>query len=308
LVATQRWRADRREAWLAILRRLVLSMDWETGLVCAVTAEDIGAAGARAPRTVSRVIAWAVEVGLIVVAEKGASADFLGSSKGRTPTYAVYIPPGMPDPNPPTDAATAQVNASDTELGDLPTVCVGNKPLTGRRLPPTTPASTPWPVFGVPGSPAERNRATRCLFKRLGLDPGGVSGVPFWRARAQLKRWWDAGASPAGLLYAIDHHPDRPDHHRGDALRGARDPLRVLGYRLKPWDGRIHELPFAVRGILGDYTATARATPRAVAPTSVTTAFTPSSSPTLRANLRAELRAELAAIQARRGHSHGRRR
>jgi hypothetical protein len=307
LVAAQRWRADRREAWLAILRRLVLSMDWETGLVYAVRAEAIGAAGARATRTVSRVVAWAVEVGLVVVAEKAASAAFLGSSKGRTPTYAVYVPPGLPDPTPPTEPAITQLNTVDSELGDLPTVCVGNEPLTGRRPHTPTPASTPWPVFGVPGSPSERSRATHCLLKRLGLDRRGVSGVPLWRSRAQLKRWWDAGASPAGLLYAIDHHPDRPDHHRGDALRGARDPLRVLGYRLKPWDGRIHELPVAVRGILGDYTATARATPHAATPAPATP-FTPSSSPALRESLRAELRAELAAIQARRGHPRRRRR
>lgn len=301
LVAAQSWRSDRREAWLAILRRLVLSMDWETGLVCAVKAEDFGAAGDRATRTVSRVIAWAVEVGLIVVAEKGASAAFLGASKGRTPTYAVYVPPGLPDLEPPpTDVAITQVNTSGRELGDLPTVWVSNKPSNGRRLQHTTPAPKPWPVFGVPGSPSERNRATYCLFKRLGLDPGGVSGVAFWRARAQFKKWWDAGACPAGLLYAIDHHPDRPDRHRGDALRGAHDPLRVLGYRLRPWDGRIHELPVAVRGIPGDYTAIARPTPRAAAAVPLTP-FTPSSSPALRASLRAELAAELAAIQARRG-------
>lgn len=306
MVAAQRWRVDRREAWLAILRRLVLSMDWETGLVCAVKAEDFAEAGARATRTVSRVIAWAVEVGLVVVAEKAASAAFLGASKGRTPTYALYVPPGLPDP-PPAEVALTQVNTSDGELGDLPTVCVSNKPLNGRRLQDTPPASTSWPVFGVPGTPSERNRATHCLFKRLGLDLGGVSGVAFWRARAQFKRWWDAGACPAGLLYAIDHHPDRPDRHRGDALRGARDPLRVLGYRLKPWDGRIHELPIAVRGILGDYTALARPATRVEAPAPATP-FTPSSSPTLRASLRAELAAELAAIQARRGHPRRRRR
>jgi hypothetical protein len=37
-------------------------------------------------------------------------------------------------------------------------------------------------------------------------------------------------------------------------MRGARDPLRVLAYRLKPWDGRLGELPVSVRGLPGDYT------------------------------------------------------
>jgi hypothetical protein len=77
--------------------------------------------------------------------------------------------------------------------------------------------------------------------------------VVLWRARALLRPWWEAGASPAGLAYAIDHHPDHPDRHRGDALRGAKDPLRVLGYRLQPWRGRLADLPATVRGIYGDY-------------------------------------------------------
>lgn len=293
LVAAQNWRSDRREAWLAILRQLVNAMDWESGLVYAVKAEDFGAAGGRATRTVSRVIAWAVEVGLIVVAEKGASAAFLGTAKGRTPTYAVYTPPCLPQPAP-----KPQVNTPSSELGDLPTPCVGNYPLNGRRLNRPVPVAKSWPVFGIPGSPSERNLATRCLLQRIGLDGGGVSGVPLWRTRAQLKRWWDAGACPAGLLYAIDHHPDRPDHHRGDALRGARDPLRVLGHRLKPWEGRLHELPAAVRGIPGDYTAIPRPGVNAVSTASPppATPWTPTSS----AELRAELRAQLAELQARR--------
>jgi hypothetical protein len=313
LVAAQAWRSDRREAWLAILRRLVLSMDWESGLVCAVRAEDLGDAGDRAARTVSRVLAWAVEVGLVVVAEKGASASFLGASKGRTPTYALYVPVGVetpftPEPEPAASAPTQQVNTSSSELGDLPISCVGNYPLNGGRLHRPTPVTRSWPVFGVPQTPAERNLATQCLLRRLGLDDGGVSKVPRWRARAQLKRWWDAGACPAGLLYAIDHHPDRPDHSRGDAFRGARDPLRVLGYRLKPWQDRLDELPPSVRGIPGDYTRT-RSTPPAEAPprTPAAEPWTPASSADLRARLRAELYAELAAIRARRGQT-GRRR
>ncbi len=89
LTATQRWRSDRRASWSAILRQLVCCVDWQTGLV---TADKLGAAGARAPRTVSRVIAWAVEVGLVVIAEQPASAAFLGTTQGRTPTYAIYLP------------------------------------------------------------------------------------------------------------------------------------------------------------------------------------------------------------------------
>jgi hypothetical protein len=256
-VDNQDWRADKRVAWLAILRQLVYAMDWDTGLVAACTAQRLGTAGARAPRTVSRVIAWAREVGLLVVVEHGASAEFLGTDHGRTPTYALVTDAPLPHPAPSNSHVTELVD----ELGD-PTEFSrqDQKPLRGERLTPTTPAASPWPAFGVPQTPAERTAATICLLKRLGLDGGRGSGVPLWRARALLRPWWDAGACPAGLLWAIDHHPDHPLHHRGDALRGARDPLGVLGSRLRPWRRRLDELPAAVTGVRGDYT-TARPEP-----------------------------------------------
>ncbi|GAA5175060.1 hypothetical protein GCM10023321_80270 [Pseudonocardia eucalypti] len=244
LIDAQTWRADRKRAWRAILRRLVCSMDWSSGLVAAVRAEEFAAAGDRATRTVSRVIAWAVEAGFVVVAERAASAAFLGTGRGRTPTYALYVP------------ADVTLTSDDAVDGDLPTVCLSTqKPLRGRRPLPAHTRTHKWPVFGVPQTPSDRTKATTCLLERLGLDRGRVSRVHVWRARAQLKRWWDAGACPAGLLFAVDHHPDRPDRHRGDAFRGARDPLRVLGYRLKPWTDRLHELPITEQGIPGDYTA-----------------------------------------------------
>jgi hypothetical protein len=255
LVNAQDWRTDKRTSWRAILRRLVHCMDWSTGLVTAVTAQRLGEAGDRAPRTVSRVLAWARDEGLVVVVEHAASAEFLGTGHGRTPTYAVVTntPPRSPtqldSPKLTRQEANAQLTLPVDESGDLPTSCVEIKPLNGRRLTPTH----PWLAFRTPESPAERNLASQCLLQRLGLERGGVSRVPLWRARALLRPWWDAGASPAGLLYAIDHHPDHRQHHRGDALRGARDPLRVLGHRLRPWRDRITELPTAVTGIRGNY-------------------------------------------------------
>ena len=74
---------------------------------------------------------------------------------------------------------------------------------------------------------------------------------PVWRARALLHQWWAEGACVAGLLWAIDHYPDGTA--RGDALRGAADPLRVLGHRLRPWVGQLHQLPPGLVGHHGDY-------------------------------------------------------
>lgn len=257
LVAEQGWRSDKRAAWSAILHQLVRGMDWQTGLVAALTAQRLGDAGDRATRTVSRVIAWARDIGLLVVIEHGASAAFLGTEHGRTPTYALVTNaplPYIPDPDESTDAESdTPSDLLEPETGDPSLGTFSFKPLTEKRLerrPPTPPS---WPVHGVPKSAPDRSSANRLVFQRLGLDSGGVSGVPLWRTRALLRRWWDAGVCPKGLLWAIEHHPDRPDHHRGDAFRGARDPLRVLAARLRPWDGRLHELPAAVAGFPADY-------------------------------------------------------
>jgi len=299
LLDAQPWRSDRREAWRAILHRLVLGMDWGSGLVTALTAVRLAAAGDRATRTVSRVIAWAVEVGLIVVAEKAASPEFLGSVHGRTPTYALYRPPSLPAGEPQEDA---QVSPSPTPspplLGDLPSSAERGKPLTRKRLERRTPATTSWPLYRVPQTPSERTLAAKCLLRRLGLDGGGVSGGLLRHARMLLRVWWEAGACPAGLLWAIDHHPDRPDHHRGDALRGARDPVRVLGHRLRPWLGRLGELPRQYTGHRDDYVAAAakRLEERVAAAEqrpAASTVFVPSASARTREELRAELRAHL---------------
>lgn len=278
LVDSQEWRSDKRAAWSAILRQLVCSMDWRTGLITAVTLARLGDAGARAPRTVSRVIAWARDVGLLVVVEHGASAEFLGTEHGRTPSYVLVstTPLAARSPGSPDDVGmheSAQLTDAVDESGDLPVSYVEYQPLNGRRLDPATSATDNWPIFGVPQSAPERTAATHCLFQRLGLDPKGVPGVPLWRARALLRPWWDAGACPAALLHAIDHHPDHPQHHRGDALRGVRDPLRVLGARLSPWHGRLHELPANLTGLPGNYRAAPAArvltrAPVAPAPTS----------------------------------------
>ncbi|MEK6443898.1 hypothetical protein [Pseudonocardia sp. T1-2H] len=248
LVDGEDWRTDKRTSWLQILCRLVHHMDWNTGLVTGLTAVQLGSAGARATRTVSRVLAWARDAGLLVVIECGASAEFLGARRNRTPSYALVS--NRPLPPHPTDQPHASTPVD--ESGDLPMSYVSSKPLQGGRR-PTPPASRNWPVFQVPQSPSERTAATLCFLQRIGLGHREVSAVPLWRTRALLKTWWDAGACVAGLLYALDHHPDRPGDHRGDARRGATDPLRVLGYRLRPWTRRLDELPAAVVGIRGDY-------------------------------------------------------
>lgn len=245
LVDAEDWRCDKREAWSAILHALVHNMDWTTGLVTAVTLERLGNAGSRARRTVTRVLAWARTVGLLVVVEKGASASFLRQTHGRTPTYVMVTAHS---------AQNVQVKPPVDESGALPHSQVDQKP-SNRQGPQSS--STNWPLFGIPTSPAERTAATQSLLQRLGLDRRGVSGLPMWRLRALLKPWWDDGMSPAGLLYAMHHHPDRPGH-RGDVLRDARSPLAVLGHRLAVWRGRVHELPPAVVGQRGDYVAARR--------------------------------------------------
>ncbi|WP_141566579.1 hypothetical protein [Pseudonocardia sp. N23] len=251
LVDAEDWRADKRHSWTQILRQLVCAMDWSTGLVTGLAAERLGVAGSRAPRTVSRVLAWARDVGLVVVVEAGASAEFLGSDQNRTPTYALVTnqpQPAVAQPLPPSRPSSVD------ESGDLPESLVGTKPLTGgtRNYPACQPVLD-WPVFQIPDSPSERNTAAQCLLHRMGLDGPDSGRAPLWRARALLKPWWDAGMCVAGLLHALDHHPDRPTAHRGPVTENASDVLRIMGYRLKPWRGRLAELPARVTGHRGGY-------------------------------------------------------
>lgn len=243
LAAECGWREDRRRAWRLMLRALVSAMDWESGLVTGLTAVRIGAAAGRSTRTVTDVIRWAKDRGLLVVVEEGATAEFLGARHNRTPTYALLADPADPVPAQPVDQV-------EHELCDLSHVPVGHeKPLPGgRRL--RVPPARDWPAWRVPETPAERTAAVRTLAGRIGLDRPGVA---LWRARALLHRWFEAGWCVAGLIHALDYHPDHPDQRRGDALRGAADPVRVLGHRLRPWTGRHPDLPAQLHGRRGDY-------------------------------------------------------
>lgn len=242
LVDDEEWRSDKRASWSAILRRLVCHMDWDTGLITGLTTDRLGAAGGRAARTVSRVLAWARDRGLLVVVEAGASAEFLGTDTGRTPTYALVTHSPLPQLTTPTDHAHEHpAQTTVDESGDLPTSYVSLKPLSGGRRSSLTKASK-WHPYNVPDTPGARNRATLTLLTLLGLGGRQQGTIDIWRARSLLKPWWEAGATVAGLRHALEHHPDHPDRPRGPVTTGARDPLRVIGARLRPWQGRLGEI------------------------------------------------------------------
>ena len=263
LLDTELWRADKRVRWARILRRLVCSMDWTTGLVCGVTLAQLAEVGGCSQRTVSRLLAWAQDADLLVVVEVGAAAPFLGTTSNRAPTYVLVAPRTPPPVEPVTSddqpatqpevTGSTQLSGPVDESGDLPCSYADNQPLTtGRRLDHSSQPQPTWPMWQIPTDSAQRSAAVTTLLTRIGLDS---QTMPVWRARALLHPWWTAGACVAGLLHAIDHHPDRPDQPRGNALHGAADPLRVLGYRLRPWVGQLHQLPPRLTGHHGDYRA-----------------------------------------------------
>ena len=291
-VDDEEWRSDKRRSWSLILRQLVRCMDWETGLIAGVTTERLGEAGGRAQRTVSRVLAWARDIGALVVVECGASAEFLGTESGRTPTYALVTT----DPPPARSDATRPVD----ETGDLPTTPVDIKPsLRGKRTNLT--ATTNWPAHAVPDNPHSRNAATLTLITRLGLDGRQAGKIKIWRARALLKRWWDAGACVAGLLYAAEFHPDRRDVSRGDVARGVNDPIAVLGARLRPWQGRLNELPAHVTGHRMHLAPPSKPTPPAAATAAIAQAV---AEPAARAMAREALRQHLDELREKRRAQH----
>lgn len=249
LVDLELWRADRRAAALEVVRALVCGMSWESGLIAGVTRAHAGTAASCSPRTVSRVVAWAIEVGLLVCVETGATAAFLGTETNRAPAYVVTVPIGWRPPGAP--AGSAAASAVDA-VGNPPAPCVGKKSPRrnrGKNQPRPTSSSSAWPVYDRATTPTERAAATATL-----LDRTGLSGrVVRWRAVALLGPWLKAGWSVAGLLHALDHHPDRQEvaSARGDATRSARDPLAVLGYRLSPWRGRLDDVPLRLVAVEG---------------------------------------------------------
>lgn len=234
------WRADRRHIALTVLQTLADAMDWRTGLVTGATREKAAQRAGASPRTVSRVIAWASRVGLLVCVEKGATAAFLGTRSNRAPAYVFVSPSGMPIPRPRRVADDQGVD----EIGNPPASCVSTQTLVREGAKRTSQKRRAWPSRDRARDARERSAATRTLLERA-----GVRRVPAWKASAMLARWWRAGWSVAGVLYAIDHHPDRPGEPRGDAIRGARDPLAVIGHRLAAWAGREGELPTAVQAV-----------------------------------------------------------
>ncbi|WP_145984129.1 MULTISPECIES: hypothetical protein [unclassified Pseudonocardia] len=261
LVDDEDWRRDKRGSWSAILHRLICHMDWDTGLISGLTVDRLARAGARAPRTVSRVLAWARERGLLVVIEPGAGADFLGTESGRAPTYALVIHEPMPrlaspEPGPAASGDTSDESAVDGS-GDLPSSYETYQPLTDAQWPNTATVAhvdteTRWHPDDIADTVSTRHQATLALAQRLGLGLGlgnrtGVS-IEIWRLRALLRPWWDAGATVAGVVHALEYHPDRPGHRRGPVTNGARDPLRILGARLRPWRHRLHEIPAVQAG------------------------------------------------------------
>ena len=293
LVDRELWRVDRRDVALAVLRGLVCGMAWDTGLVAGVTRAHLAAGAGCSVRTVSRVVAWAVGAGLVVCVETGATAEFLGTTTNRAPSYVLTAPLdfGVGDRSsvPPKSSQSLLVE----ELGNPP-ACGGWKtsPRQERGLDqrhdPKPPE--PWPVYDRADTAYDRARAVATFLDRAGL----AGRVPAWRAVAMLGPWFTTGWSVMGLLHAVDHHPDQPDTSRGDAARAARDPLRILGHRLGPWRGRATELPAALAAVDG-HTRRARAaaaeaelsnprsTPTAARP------LTPAATPAVRAAARAEL-------------------
>lgn len=239
-IDAEAWRADRRRVARIVLRTLVEAMDWRTGLVTGATREKAAQRAGASPRTVSRVIAWASRAGLLVCVEKGATARFLGTASHRAPAYVFVSPSGMPIPRPRRVADDQRVD----QIGNPPASCDSTQTLVREGAKRTSPRTPAWPSRDRARDARERAAATRTLLERA-----GVRRVPAWKASAMLARWWRAGWSVAGVLYAVDHHPDRPEELRGDAIRGARDPLAVIGHRLAPWQDRAAELPAAVQAV-----------------------------------------------------------
>lgn len=236
-----------------MLAAMAYAMNWRNGLIVGVTRARLAEVAGRSATTVSRLWAWAEAVGLLVRVEQGAPKEWLGSKHNRAAAFVFVIPTGTSGRL--HMRLSPQVSSPVDNNGNHTLSSVSNYPLRkAERLDPSTPQepNQGWALYRIPETPSEREAAGRLLISRIGLDAHRLNLA---RYRGLLRRWWDEGVCVAGLLWALDHHPDRPDINRGDALRGMRDPIAGLGYRLAPWSGRLAELPHSYTGRRGDYLA-----------------------------------------------------
>jgi hypothetical protein len=304
IVDDQLWSPRQRREWLAMLTAMAHRMDWEgqpdrpdrprhPGLIKGLTRHELASMAGRSPTTVSRVWAWAQDIGLLVRVEEGAPKQWLGSKHNRAAVFAFVAP---------RSGESSQLTGPVDKDGDHPQSYVSNYPSRQiKRLSQTTTTSPrpSWPLFAIPTTPAEREAASQLLLTRAGLDALQLDPR---RLRGVLKQWWLDGACVAGLLWAVDHHPDHPEHSRGDTFRGARDQVALLGYRLAPWRNRLHELPVAVTGHRGDYRAAQaeRLTQRLWLAEQTTVRHSPTSASSSREAAKAALAEHMAVLSRRR--------
>ena len=103
----------------------------------------MAAAAGRSARTVSDVLRWAREAGLIAVVEPGATAAFLGSGHNRSASYVLLAGPTTHDPG----QAVDQHGSAERELLCDPRILRCAQALEQRRTAGKTP--TPRPLAAV---------------------------------------------------------------------------------------------------------------------------------------------------------------
>ena len=257
LIDAELWCPRQRREWTVMLSAMVWAMDWRTGLITGVSREHLAATVGRSVRSVSRMWRWAHDTGLLIRVEEGASAQWLGTRRNRSASFVLVDSAGTQASR---QAArdsqeSAQLTGFVEQSGNPPVSYAEIDPLRRNNHSQKT-ATDRWLWRRIPETPSQRRAAATELLRRTGLEARGVDPR---RVHGLLLSWWDAGASPAGLLYMLDHHPDHPHLRRGPAFDGARDPLAVMGYRLAPWTARLTELPPTAQGHKGDYLAAQKA-------------------------------------------------
>jgi hypothetical protein len=302
LVEAQLWSPRQRREWTAMLTAMVHAMDWDTGLVVGVSRDRLARVTGRSVTTVSRLWAWAEGTGLLARVEEGASREWLGTTEHRSAAFVFVRPIRRAGGARPGGGPFPQFIGPVDQNGNPPASCVTSNPLERLNHSPSKSAGT-WSSFGIPSTPSQRRAAAALYLARAGLD-GKTINVR--RLHGLLKPWWAAGVCVAGLFWMLDHHPDEPERPRGDAVRGARDPIAVIGSRLAPWTGRLPELPAAVHGRRGDYQAAqqARLEERLARADTAALPHSPAADAEVRKAAQAALRAHLDRLHVRAAGRH----
>ena len=229
-------RSDRRRNWAEVVRVLARYVDWRDRTTRPTWARVADQARV-SRRTVARAIEWLHARGYLGTVETGSTPLFrIGvlyglatTSEGNRAAEYVLCTPGRPtDRRPIRQRPTRPVSVCPSRSGTPSGSRKGP-----RRIPPREDraeglSARHWPATQRPGTRGEALAAAETLRRRNPM----LRRLTARHLRSLAKLYFEAGWTPADVLYAMEHRPDGRQHPHTHSVRHVPGWLR---YRLTAW-------------------------------------------------------------------------